>query len=117
MELDVPRDRNGEFTPRIVRKGQRRHDSIDKIVIGLYSPGMTVRDIQAHLAEIYEMEVSPDFISKITDGVLEVWDAGTVKNKAAHLAVGVRVDGHKEVLGIWVETTEGAKFPLGDAGV
>jgi putative transposase len=137
IELDVPRDRNGSFEPRVVRKGQRRLDGIDKIVIGLYANGMTVRDIQAHLAEIYDVEVSPDLISRITDAVLDevrdwqvrpldpvypvifldaivckVRDNGTVRNKAAHLAVGVDVDGRKEVLGIWVETTEGAKFWL-----
>src|SRR5687768_8330784 len=137
VDLEVPRDRNGTHQPRIVRKGQRRLDGIDKIVIGLYAHGMTVRDIQGHLADIYDIEVSADLISKITDAVLEevkdwqsrplepVWpvifldaivckvrDGGTVKNKAAHLAVGVDVEGRKEVLGIWVETTEGAKFWL-----
>ena len=115
----------------------RRLDSIDKIVIGLYARGMTVRDIRAHLAEIYDVEVSPDLISTITDAVLEEvrdWQArpldrvypvifldalickvrteGTVRNKAAHLAVGIDVDGRKEVLGIWVEAVEGAKFWL-----
>jgi putative transposase len=137
VELDVPRDRDGSFEPRLVRKGQRRLDGIDKIVIGLYARGMTVRDIRAHLAEIYDVEVSPDLISKITDAVLEEvrdWQArplervypvifldalvckvrteGVVRNKAAHLAVGIDVDGRKEVLGIWVEVTEGAKFWL-----
>lgn len=137
VDLDVPRDRNGTHEPLIVAKGQRRLDGIDKIVIGLYAHGMTVRDIQTHLLDIYEIEVSPDLISKITDAVLDevrewqarpldaVWpvifldaivckvrDQGTVKNKAAHLAVGVGIDGKKEVLGIWVEHTEGAKFWL-----
>jgi putative transposase len=137
VDLDVPRDRNGTHEPMIVAKGQRRLDGIDKIVIGLYAHGMTVRDIQTHLLDIYEIEVSADLISKITDAVLDevrewqaraldpVWpvifldaivckvrDQGTVKNKAAHLAVGVGVDGKKEVLGIWVEHTEGAKFWL-----
>jgi putative transposase len=137
IDLEVPRDRNGTHQPQIVRKGQRRMDGIDKIVIGLYAHGMTVRDIQDHLAEIYDIDVSPDLISKITDAVIEevrewqarplepIWpvifldaiickvrDAGTVKNKAAHLAVGVDLDGKKEVLGIWVEHTEGAKFWL-----
>jgi putative transposase len=137
VDLDVPRDRNGSHVPKIVRKGQRRLDGIDKIVIGLYGNGLTVRDIADHLLEIYDIEVSPDLISKITDAVLDevrewqarpldpVWpvilldaivckvrDQGTVKNKAAHLAVGVGVDGKKEVLGIWVEHTEGAKFWL-----
>src|SRR5262245_42408514 len=137
IELEVPRDRAGSHEPMIVRKGQRRLEGIDKIVIGLYAHGMSVRDIQTHLLDIYEIEVSADLISKITDAVLDevrewqarplepVWpvifldaivckvrDAGTVKNKAAHLAVGVGVDGKKEVLGIWVEHTEGAKFWL-----
>jgi putative transposase len=137
VDLEVPRDRAGTFEPRLVRKGQRRLDGIDKIVIGLYARGMTVRDIRAHLGEIYDIEVSPDLISKITDAVLEEvrdWQArpldrvypvifldaivckvrteGVVRNKAAHLAVGVDVDGRKEVLGIWVETVEGAKFWL-----
>jgi putative transposase len=137
VELDVPRDRDGSFEPRIVPKGHRRVDGIDRLVISLYARGMTVRDIQDHLEEIYDVTVSPDLISKITDGVLEevrdwqsrpldavypvifldaivckVRDQGTVRNKAAHLAVGVDVEGCKEVLGIWVERTEGAKFWL-----
>ena len=137
VDLEVPRDREGSFEPRLVRKGQRRLDGIDKIVIGLYARGMTVRDIRAHLLEIYDVEVSADLISTITDAVLEEvrdWQArpldrvypvifldaiickvrteGVVRNKAAHLAVGVDVDGRKEVLGIWVEAVEGAKFWL-----
>ncbi len=109
LDLDVPRDRAGTFEPRMVGKGQRRLGGIDKLVIGLYARGMSVRDIQAHLVEIYDVEVSPDLISKITDSVLEevkewqarpldrvypvifldaivckVRDAGSVKNKAAH---------------------------------
>jgi Transposase, Mutator family len=71
VELEVPRDRNGSHEPKIVRKGQRRLEGIDKIVMGLYARGMTVRDIRAHLVEIYDIEVSPDLISKITDAVLE----------------------------------------------
>jgi len=137
VELDTPRDRNGSFEPQIVRKGQRRLDGIDKIVLGLYAKGMTTRDITAHLAEIYDVDVSPDLISKITDAVhaevlewqarpleraypvifldalvCKVRDGGSVKNKAAHLAVGIDMDGRKQVLGIWIETTEGAKFWL-----
>lgn len=137
VDLEVPRDRDGSFEPRLVRKGQRRLDGIDKIVIGLYARGMTVRDIRAHLAEIYDVEVSPDLISTITDAVLEEvrdWQTrpldrvypvifldalvckvraeGVVRNKAAHLAVGIDADGRKEVLGIWVEAVEGAKFWL-----
>jgi putative transposase len=137
VDLDVPRDRNASFEPQTVRKGQRRLDGVEKLVIGLYSRGMTVRDIRAQLKEMVDVDVSPDLISKITDGVLDevrdwqsrplerVWpvifldaiickvrEDGTVRNKAAHLAVGVDIDGRKEVLGIWVETTEGAKFWL-----
>jgi putative transposase len=137
VDLDVPRDRNASFEPQTVRKGQRRLDGVEKLVIGLYSRGMTVRDIRAQLKEMVDVDVSPDLISKITDGVLDevrdwqsrplerVWpvifldaiickvrEDGTVRNKAAHLAVGVDLDGRKEVLGIWVETTEGAKFWL-----
>jgi len=118
------RDRAGSFEPLIVRKGQRRLDGIDKIVLGLYARGMTTRDITGHLAEIYGVQVSPDLISKITDAVhaevaewkmrpldrvypvifldalvCKVRDGGSVKNKAAHLAVGVDVEGRKEVLG------------------
>jgi putative transposase len=137
VELDTPRDREGSFEPQIVRKGQRRLDGIDKIVLGLYAKGMTVRDIQAHLVEIYDVDVSPDLISKITDAVhaevaewqsrplervypvifldalvCKVRDGGSVKNKAAHLAVGINMQGRKEILGIWIETVEGAKFWL-----
>ena len=137
VDLEVPRDRASTFDPQIVPKGARRRDGIDSLVISLYARGMTVRDIQAHLAEIYDVTVSPDLISTITDSVLEevaewqsrpldrVWpvifldavvckvrDNGTVRNKAAHLAVGVDTDGKKEVLGIWVEAVEGAKFWL-----
>jgi putative transposase len=137
VDLEVPRDRASTFDPQIVPKGARRRDGVDALVINLYARGMTVRDIQAHLAEIYDVAVSPDLISKITDSVLEevaewqsrpldrVWpvifldavvckvrDNGTVRNKATHLAVGVDTDGKKEVLGIWVEAVEGAKFWL-----
>jgi putative transposase len=137
VELETPRDRNGTFEPLIVRKGQRRLDGLDKIVLGLYARGMSTRDITDHLGEIYGVDVSPDLISKITDAVhaevaewqmrpldrvypvifldalvCKVRDGGSVKNKAAHLAVGVDVEGRKEVLGIWIETTEGAKFWL-----
>jgi putative transposase len=137
VDLEVPRDRNASFDPQTVRKGQRRLDGVDKLVIGLYARGMTVRDIAAQLKETFDLDLSPDLISKITDAVLEevkewqarpldrvfpvifldavickVRDGGSVKNKAAHLAVGVDTDGRKEVLGIWVETTEGAKFWL-----
>jgi putative transposase len=137
VELETPRDRAGTFTPQIVPKGQRRLDGIDKIVLGLYAKGMTTRDITEHLLEIYGVEVSADLVSKITDAVhaevsewqsrpldtvypvifldalvCKVRDGGSVKNKAAHLAVGIDCEGRKQVLGIWIETTEGAKFWL-----
>ena len=135
VELDVPRDRNGSFTPMLVRKGQRRLDGLDGMIISLYAGGMTVRDIQHHLATTLGTELSHETISKITDEVLEevtrwqtrplealypviyldaiivkIRDGAHVRNKAAHIAVGVDMVGIKHVLGIWVEATEGAKF-------
>ena len=137
VELETPRDRAGSFEPKIVAKGQRRLDGIDKIVLGLYAKGMSTRDITAHVEEIYGVEISPDLVSKITDAVhaevadwqarplnsvypvifldalvCKVRDGGSVTNKAAHIAVGVDTLGRKEILGIWIETTEGAKFWL-----
>jgi putative transposase len=135
LDLQVPRDRNGTFEPQTVRKGQRRREGIDTLVVGLYGRGLTLSAIQAQLKETFDLDVSRELLSKITDSVLEevrdwqsrpldpvypvifldalvckVRDGGSVKNKAAHLAVGVNLDGKKEVLGIWVETTEGARF-------
>jgi putative transposase len=137
VELDVPRDRNGEFEPKLVPKGVTRLAGFNERVIALYARGMTTRDIQAWLRELYGVEVSADLISTITDAVLDelrewqarpldpiypivyldaivckVRDEGVVRNKAAHIAMGVDVDGRKTVLGIWIETTEGAKFWL-----
>lgn len=135
LDLQVPRDRNGSFEPQTVRKGERRREGIDNLVIGLYGRGLTLSAIQAQLKETFDLDVSRETLSTITDAVLEevqawqsrpldrvypvifldalickVRDNGVVRNKAAHLAVGVGVDGRKEVLGIWVEATEGAKF-------
>lgn len=138
VELDVPRDRNGTFDPKIVPKHARRLEGFNERIISLYARGLTVRDVQAHLGEIYGVEVSPELISRVTDGVVEelrewqnrpldpvypimyidalvvkVRDAGTVRNKAAYLAVGVDVDGRKHVLGIWLGAgDEGAKYWL-----
>ena len=137
MRLDIPRDRLGSFEPKLVAKHQRRMPGFDDHVISMYARGMSVREIQAHLLELYGTEVSPDLISTITDEVIEevtLWqqrpleamypivyfdalrlkirDEGTVKNKAVYLALGVRADGRKEVLGLWIEQTEGAKFWL-----
>jgi transposase-like protein len=138
VELAVPRDRNGTFTPRLVPKGSRRVGGLDEMIISLYAGGMTVRDIQHHLVSTIGTELSHETISKITDQVAEevlawqrrpldslypviyldalvvkVKDGAHVRNKAAHIAVGVDVDGIKHVLGIWVQTSEGAKFWAG----
>jgi putative transposase len=138
VELDTPRDRAGSFEPRLVPKGVRRVGGLDEMIISLYAGGMTVRDIQAHLARTIGTELSHETISKITDAVLEevtawqtrpleelypviyldalvvkVRDGHQVRNKAAHIAVGVDLDGIKHVLGIWVQATEGAKFWAG----
>ena len=137
MEISVPRDRNGTFEPQLIKKGQRRFDGFDDKIISMYARGMTVREIQGHLKELYGVAVSPDLISKVTDAVLEevrewqnrpldavyplvifdairvkVRDEGVVKNKAVYLALGMNLDGIKEVLGLWIEQTEGAKFWL-----
>ena len=135
MEIEVPRDREGEFAPLMVKKGQRRFTGFDDKILSMYGRGMTTRDIQGHLEEIYGVEVSPELISTVTDGiisevkewqsrplaglypivffdaiVLKVRDEGRILNKAAFLAVGIGMDGLKEVLGIWIEKNEGAKF-------
>jgi putative transposase len=137
LELSIPRDRHGRFDPQLIAKYQRRFPGFDQKIVALYARGMTVRDIQAHLRELYGIEVSPDLVSAVTDAVLDevaqwqsrpleptyaivyfdalrvkIRDEGTVKNKAVYLAIGVRCSGHKEVLGIWIEQTEGAKFWL-----
>ncbi|XHR30528.1 MAG: IS256 family transposase [Chthoniobacteraceae bacterium] len=137
MEIEVPRDRVGSFEPQLIRKEQRRFAEFDDRIIAMYGRGMTVREIQGFLLDQYKVEVSPDFISTVTDSVLEAvseWqnrplerlypvvffdalrvkirDEGTVKNKAVYLALAIREDGCKEVLGIWIEQNEGAKFWL-----
>jgi transposase-like protein len=138
--LAVPRDRHGSFTPQLVPKGSRRLGGLDEMIISLYAGGMTLRDIQHHLVSTIGTELSHETISKITDQVADevlIWqrrplealypviyldalvvkvkDAAHVRNKAAYLAVGVDVDGIKHVLGIWVQTSEGARFGLGCA--
>jgi putative transposase len=137
VRIRSPRDRNGTFEPQIVSKRQTRWVGFDDKVIALYARGLTVREIQGHLAEIYATEVSPDLISKITDAVLQdakAWqtrpleavypivyldalvvkirDGQTVKNHACYLAIGVNTDGERDVLGMWFQRTEGAKFWL-----
>jgi putative transposase len=137
IDLEVPRDRDGSFEPQIVEKGQRRFTGFDDKIVSMYARGMTVREIQGHLEEIYGVEVSPDLISQVTDAVIEearewqnrpleslyplvVFDAlrvkirddGLVRNKAVYLALGVQIDGTKDILGLWIEQNEGAKFWL-----
>ena len=137
LEVAVSRDRNASFHPRIVRKGQRRIDGFDDKVISMYARGMSVREIRGRLRELYGVEVSPDLISRVTDAVLEevrAWqnralesvypvvifdalrvkirDEGIVRNKAVYLALAVTRDGGRDVLGIWIENQEGAKFWL-----
>ena len=137
LPLDIPRDRLSTFEPQLVAKYQRRLPGFDDRVIGMYARGMTVREIQGHLLEIYGLEVSPQLISSVTDEVLtevaqwqaralealypivyfdalrlKIRDEGTVRNKAVYLALGIDVTGRKEVLGLWIEQTEGAKFWL-----
>ena len=138
MKLKVPRDRRSEFEPQIVGKRQKRFDGFDDRIISLYARGMTVREIQGHLHEMYKVEVSPTLISSVTDAVLEdvkAWQSrpldavypivyldaimvksrqdGQVRNRAVYLALGVNMEGHKELLGLWIAGTEGAKFWLG----
>ena len=135
MELEIPRDRRGTFEPQLIAKYQRCFPGFDDKIISMYARGMSVRDIQGHLRELYGIEASPQLISTVTDAVLEEvgrWqarpldalyaivffdalrvkmrDEGTVRNKAVYLAIGVTPDGRKDVLGIWIEQTEGAKF-------
>jgi putative transposase len=138
LDLATPRDRNGTFEPRLVPKGARRVGGLSDMIVSLYAGGMTVRDIQAHLERTLGTELSHETISNITDAVAEevkawqarplepvypilyldalvvkVRDNHAVRNKAAHIAVGVDTDGVKHVLGIWVQTSEGAKFWAG----
>lgn len=137
LEIAVPRDREGTFDPKLIAKYQRRFPGFDENIISLYARGMTVREIQGHLLDLYGIEVSPALISTVTDAVLDLvgdWqnrplddcyplvffdalrvkirDEGIVRNKAVYVAIGVAADGRKEVLGLWIEQTEGAKFWL-----
>ena len=137
LAIEVPRDRSGTFDPQLIAKYQRRFPGFDEKIISMYARGMTVREIQGHLRELYGVDVSPDLISTVTDAVLEevaewqsrpldalyaivffdalrvkIRDEGTVRNKAIYIALGMRPDGTKDVLGLWIEQTEGAKFWL-----
>jgi putative transposase len=137
LPLDIPRDRQGGFEPKLVARHQTRWTGFDDKIISLYARGLSVREIQSHLEEMYGTEVSPTLISAVTDAVSEevkLWqgrpldalypiiyldcihvkvrDSGAVRTKAVYLAIGVNMDGHKEVLGLWIAQTEGAKFWL-----
>jgi putative transposase len=137
LELETPRDRAGTFEPKIVAKGQTRFTGFDDKIISMYARGMSTREIQSHLQEIYQVEVSPALISNVTEAVLEevkLWqnrpleefypivymDALRVKirndhqveNRAIHVAIGVNTEGNKDVLGLWIADNEGAKFWL-----
>jgi putative transposase len=135
VDVRTPRDRQGTFEPQIVRKGQRRFQGFDDKILALYSRGLSTRDIEAHLAEIYGVQVGRDLISRVTDAVVEdvrewqqrplddvypvlfldalvlkIREGGTVQRKACYLALGVTVEGDRDVLGMWFQETEGAKF-------
>jgi putative transposase len=137
IELEVPRDRKASFDPQLIAKYQRRFPGFDDKIISMYARGMSTREIVAHLHDLYGIDVSPDLVSAVTDAVLEdiaAWqirpleatyplvffdalrvkirDEGLVRNKAVHIALGVRADGGKEILGLWLEQNEGAKFWL-----
>jgi putative transposase len=135
VRVNTPRDREGSFEPQIVRKRERRFEGFDDKILALYARGLSTRDISAHLEEIYGVEVGRDLISKVTDAVMEdarAWqtrplddvypvvfldalvlkirDGGSVIRKACYLALGINLDGDREVLGLWFQDTEGAKF-------
>jgi putative transposase len=137
LDIAVPRDRGGSFSPQLVKKHDRTFNGFDDKIVALYARGMSVADIQGHLKELYGTEVSPELISRATDAVLDelrawqgrpleaiyavvyldalvvkVRDGGTVQNKAAYLAIGVTLEGRREVLGMWFAANEGAKFWL-----
>ena len=137
LEIEVPRDRNGTFEPQLVKKRQRRLEGFDDKVLALYARGLSTRDIQGQLEELYGAEVSPTLISNVTNAVMEdvrAWQSrplsevypilyfdalfvksrqeGPVKNKAVYLALGINLEGEKELLGLWIAETEGSKFWL-----
>jgi len=137
VDIEVPRDRNGQFDPKMIRKNQTRFPGFDEKIISMYARGLSTREITGHLREMYSVDVSPEFISQVTNTVVQeviewqnrpldavypivyldalfvkIRDEGHVRNKAVYLALGVNLEGHKEVLGLWVQQTEGAKFWL-----
>jgi putative transposase len=137
LPIAVPRDRHSTFDPQLIAKYRRRLPGFDDKIVSMYARGLSVREIQGHLAELYGLDVSPELVSAVTDAILEdiaewqnrpleavyplvffdalrvkIRDEGTVRNKAIYLALGVRACGRKEILGLWIEQTEGAKFWL-----
>lgn len=137
VTLAIPRDRAGTFDPKLIAKYQRRFPDFDDKIVSMDARGMTVREIRGHLEELYGIDVSPDLISAVTDAVLEqvadwqnrpleicyplvffdairvkIRDEGFVRDKAVYIALGILPDGTKEILGLWIEQTEGAKFRL-----
>ena len=135
LRIDIPRDRQGSFEPQLIGKHERRFTGFDDKIVAMYARGMTVREIQGFLAEMYSVDVSPDLISRVTDEVMNevtAWQSrpletmysvvffdalrvkiredGVVRSKAVYLALGVLPDGSRDILGIWTENTEGAKF-------
>ena len=135
MGIETPRDRDGSFEPKIVRKRQRRFEGFDDKIIALYSRGLSTRDIQAYLEDLYGVEVGRDLISRVTDAVmddarawasrplddvypivfldclvLKIREGGSVQRRACYLALGVNMEGERDVLGMWFQETEGAKF-------
>jgi len=137
LQIEVPRDRNGTFEPQLIRKRQRRLEGFDDKVLALYARGLSTRDIQGQLEELYGVEVSPTLISNVTNAVMDdvrAWQSrplsgvypilyfdalfvksrqeGPVKNKAVYLALGINLEGEKELLGLWIAETEGSKFWL-----
>jgi len=135
LTIDIPRDRHGNFDPLLIPKHERRFTGFDEKIIAMYARGMTVREVQGYLLEMYGVEVSPEFISSVTDAVMaevSTWQAraleplypvvffdalrvkireeAVVRNKAIYLALGVLPDGTRDILGLWIENTEGAKF-------
>jgi putative transposase len=135
VQIDAPRDRDGSFEPKLVRKRQRRFEGFDEKILALYSRGMSTRDIEAHLRELYGVSVGRDLISRVTEAVMDdvrewqqrpledvypvlfldcmmvkIRDGGSVQRRACYLALAIRTDGEREVLGMWFQETEGAKF-------
>jgi putative transposase len=137
IALDIPRDRDSEFEPVMIKKHQRRFDGFDDLILSLYSKGVSTRDIRSHIEELDGIEISPDLVSAVTDGVQDLvreWQTrpledvypivyldalrvkirheGVVRNRCIYIAIGVNLQGIKETLGMWSAETEGAKFWL-----